>query len=71
MKLCSIFPEFIEINEESCSRKLIRLLNKLGKIKIFSGLDTVRMISKILYKLKANNNIVFTFLDKISYKFLD
>lgn len=69
MKLCSIFPEFIEINEESCSRKLIRLLNKLGKIKIFSGLDTVRM--KILYKLKANNNIVFTFLDKISYKFLD
>lgn len=61
----------IEINEESCSRKLIRLLNKLGKIKIFSGLDTVRMISKILYKLKANNNIVFTFLDKISYKFLD
>lgn len=69
MKLCSIFPEFIEINEESCSRKLIRLLNKLGKIKIFSGLDIVRM--KILYKLKANNNIVFTFLDKISYKFLD
>lgn len=69
MKLCSIFPEFIEINEESCSRKLIRLLNKLGKIKIFSGLDT--MILKILYKLKANNNIVFTFLDKISYKFLD
>lgn len=69
MKLCSIFPEFIEINEESCSRKLIRLLNKLGKIKIFSGLGTVRM--KILYKLKANNNIVFTFLDKISYKFLD